>query len=55
MLIFGETQERKMTEQVKKNNDVKAEGGWRKTKREREKPKQNACISSLIFLIIILF
>ena len=54
MLIFGrKTQERKMTDHIKKNKDIKDKG--RQRTGEREEKKENTCISFLIFLIIILF
>ena len=54
MLIFGrKTQERKMTDHIKKNKDIKDEG--RQRTGERQEKKENTCISFLIFLIIILF
>ena len=55
MLIFGGGQEKKITDQVKKNKDIKENEERLKGQEKKENIEHCTCISSLIFLIIILF
>ena len=51
--LWGETQERKMTDQVKKNKDIKKDE--ERLKGQRKKKNRKYLHFTLIFLIIILF
>ena len=56
MLIFeGKTQERKMTDQIKKNMDIKEDQESLKKQEKKNKKIDKISISPLIFFIIILF
>ena len=49
--LWGETKERKMTDQAKENKDIKED----EERLKGQEKTENTCISSLIFLIIIQF
>ena len=51
-IFWRKTLERRMTDKVKWNMDIR-EGGERLKGQEKKKRKQSTCISSLIFVITV--